>query len=68
MGGKRLDAHGNRTCKHTRMVDAGIADQQARRHLDYGQTTQTVSHKTAAAPKKVVKTRMESVPARKIEW
>ena len=69
LGGKRLDANGNRSCKHTRFIDAGMADQEARRHLDYGQTAQTVSHPAAQkSPKKLTKIKLEATPARKIVW
>ena len=35
-GGKRLDANGNRTCRHTRLVDQGRADAEALSSKDYG--------------------------------
>lgn len=38
MGGKRLDAQGNRSCKHTRAVDMGKADRMSTTFHDYTKT------------------------------
>jgi hypothetical protein len=47
MGGKRLDVNGNRTCKHTRLVDQDRADSEAVSFKDY--EAGTVSPKKKAA-------------------
>lgn len=71
-GGKRLDANGNRTCTHTRKVDAGIADQECTKSLVYEQTAQTVSMTSSVkhvAKRKSKKTQqVKAQPARKIVW
>lgn len=69
MGGKRLDANGNRTCKHTRLVDAGLADAQAKRFVEY-KAVQTQSHRTTQTTpvKQTSKEKLSVNKARKIVW
>lgn len=65
---RRVDASGNRSCRHTRDVHQGTADANAVSSHDY--TSESVPKpQTVAAPKKVKKSsKSSSAPIRKIRW
>jgi hypothetical protein len=52
---RRVAADGSRTCKHTRLVDQGLADSEATSYKDYtGGTKATAKGTTHAKAKKTV--------------
>jgi len=65
---RRVAADGSRTCKHTRMVDQGLADGHAMSSHDYNSPVK----KATVAPKaKVTEKTTESgfrTPGRRIQW
>jgi hypothetical protein len=65
---RRVDANGNRTCKHTRSVHQGTADSEAKAAHDYqsgsAAAPQTAPAAQTAAPKK----KAGKQAKRKIVW
>lgn len=62
---RRVAADGSRTCKHTRMVDQGIADSRCVSSHEYGQVKKPVQVQTVKVSKKK---EVQTVGARKIQW
>ena len=69
---RRVAADGSRSCKHTRYVDQGIADNEATSKADY--TGKAVSSsgdqvsKAVAKNTKKAETLSVSTPTRKVQW
>ena len=72
---RRVDASGNRSCKHTRSVDMGTADTEATSFKDYQTQTSRRAPAAAAKPAKA-KSRKQAYEepdaptaiVRKIQW
>ena len=68
---RRVAADGSRTCKHTRLVDQGLADSESVSHKDY---ESGVAASVKAQPVKVTKAKKYEAPkehtpvVRKIQW
>jgi len=67
---RRVDAQGNRSCKHTRSVDMGTADSDCLNSHDYAQTQPKKAPPVQAKPKvKKSKPVSEIGPTvRRIQW
>jgi hypothetical protein len=66
---RRVTSDGNRSCKHTRLIDQGLADSHCVSSHDYDTSVNNPVAKTAV--KTAVKTaphKMEAAPVRKINW
>ena len=67
---RRVAADGNRSCKHTRMIDMGSADREATASHDYTRSgTKAVATKaTPLAATKATKNDHTVAPVRKVLW
>lgn len=65
---RRVAADGSRTCKHTRMVDQGIADTRAVSFHEYGPSIKKAAgvQKTHTVPRS--SKNKSKVVSRKIQW
>ena len=71
---RRVDANGNRSCKHTRMIDMGSADRECTSNHDYTKVSgpkkaaMTKAAANISGKRKKKATDQEAVPTRKILW
>jgi hypothetical protein len=63
---RRVDPNGLRSCKHTRMVQSGMADSECVKSLDGSNPLQAPAAKVVKLNTTPVKTK--AAPARKILW
>ena len=64
---RRVASDGSRSCKHTRMVDMGVADQHCVRSAQHGTTLSTTTNKKVTTQKQKFE-QQEQLGKRKIQW
>jgi hypothetical protein len=64
---RRVASDGSRTCKHTRLIDQGVADSNCVASHDY-EGTQEPAQKPAQHIQTPTKAKLKPAPARKIQW
>lgn len=65
---RRVAPDGSRSCKHTRAVDLGTADQEATTSLDYQTKAQKAAPIQTQTKTVAKKAKLTPVPGRKILW
>jgi hypothetical protein len=64
---RRVAADGSRSCKHTRLVDMGLADQHCVSTVAYNSTLSTTTNKKVTTQKQKFE-QQEQLGKRKIQW